>query len=127
MFAPFSYQTHKFNPLHYVNLNSRDGATELMGIAEILFPTNSISGAEGHFNNVAQSLFIALAKTLFFLIERKMLFLKENNISNSFSLSNIFDLYKRISTEDLIATLQKDIESTNLSSLKIEKCYRCNR
>lgn len=120
LFNPFSYQTHKFNPLHYVNLNSRDGSTDLMGISEIIFPTDAISGAEGHFNNVAQSLFIALAKTLFFLIERKILFLKEYNIANSFSLGNIFDLYKRISTEELIETLQKDIEYASLSSLEIE-------
>ncbi len=49
-----------------------------------------------------------------------MLFLKEYNISNSFSFGNIFDLYKRISIEELIATLQKELESTSLSSLEIE-------
>lgn len=120
LFAPFSFNTHKFNPLYYVDLNNREGSTDLMGIAEILFPTDAISGTEGHFNNVAQSLFIALAKTLFFLIERKMLFLKEYNISNSFSLGNIFDLYKRISIAELITTLQKELESTSLSSLEME-------
>ncbi len=74
MFAPFSFNTHNFNPLYYVDLNHRDGSTDLMGIAEILFPTDLVSGAEGHFNNVAQSLFIALAKALFFLIEKECYF-----------------------------------------------------
>lgn len=114
LFAPFSFKTHKFNPLYYVDLSAPEGSTDLMGIAEILFPTDAISGAEGHFNNVAQSLFIALSKSLWIFQRHNVKFLEEHLLPSIFSIGNLFEMYSTISIGDISETLTENLELEKL-------------
>ncbi|KAJ6644929.1 Protein VirD4 [Pseudolycoriella hygida] len=116
LFNPFSFKTHKFNPLAYIDLDKLEGATDLMSLAEIIFPTDSVTGAERHFNNAAQSLFIAVAKALWISLKVSNMFLKENNLAAIFSIGNILALYSTVSMTNIIKMLQE-----NLSLGKVTK------
>lgn len=101
---PFDDKTHGFNALHYVDLSKPDGATDLMGIAEIFYPTDTTTGAEKHFNESAQSILIALTEALYIFrhkelrLERTLL---EHNIPNIFSIGTAVDLFHRMETENI--------------------------
>lgn len=101
---PFDDKSHGFNALHYIDLGTNSGTTDLMGIAEIFYPTDSTEGAEKHFNESSQSLLIALVEALYifrhpaFNLERTLL---ENNVPNCFSIGTAVDLFHRIETENI--------------------------
>ena len=120
LFNPFSFETHKFNPFHYINLNEIYGSTDLMSTAEIIYPTDSVKGAERHFNNAAQSLFIALSKTLWILLESNFIFLQKYNIVKLFSIGNLLVLYNSVLMNDLIELLEENIKLQKLSGLQIQ-------
>ncbi|MCC8419174.1 MAG: type IV secretory system conjugative DNA transfer family protein [Rickettsia endosymbiont of Glossina mortisans submortisans] len=123
LFAPFSFNTHKFNPLYYVDLSAPEGSTDLMGLGEIIFPTDSVTGAEKHFNNAAQSLFIALAKSLWILQRHNVKFLQEHLLPSIFSIGNLFGMYSNASIGDISATLTENLE---LSKLDQSEQMLCN-
>jgi type IV secretion system protein VirD4 len=104
---PFSDKTHCFNPLHYVDLTTHQGSVDLMGVAEIFYPTDTVSGAEKHFNEAAQSLFIAMVKALYLLIRFEPSALDNCEVKQIFSIGTAVDLYHRLGTEDLIAALKE--------------------
>ena len=97
-----------------MDLSAPEGSTDLMGIAEILFPTDAISGAEGHFNNVAQSLFIALSKSLWIFQRHNVKFLEEHLLPSIFSIGNLFEMYSTISIGDISETLTENLELEKL-------------
>ncbi|KAJ6644914.1 Type IV secretion system protein VirB11 [Pseudolycoriella hygida] len=110
LFNPFSYQSHKFNPLAYVDLATPEGSSDLLSIAEIIYPTDNIAGAERHFNHLAQSLFIALSKTLWLVIHHKQIFLQEHELENNFTTSNLLALYQQVAMSEI-----KDLLETTLA------------
>lgn len=119
LFDPFSFETHKFNPLYYVNLDKVEGSTDLMGIAEIIYPTDSVTGAERHFNNAAQSLFIALSKALWIMLRKNLMFLQERNVTNVFSIGNLFTLYNTALMNDLTEILEENLRLQKLDELQL--------
>lgn len=120
LFNPFSFKTHKFNPFYYINLSETEGSTDLMGMAEIIYPTDSVTGAERHFNNAAQSLFIALAKTLWIILRKNHMFLQEHNIANIFSIGNLLVLYNTVSMNDLTEVLEENLRLQKLDKVQTE-------
>ena len=79
-----------------------------MGLAEIIYPTDTVTGAERHFNHAAQSLFMALTKALWLLL-KVILYFPEAQSSKIFSIGNLCCLYQSVSMDDLIHTLEKDL------------------
>lgn len=120
LFNPFSFTTHKFNPFYYLNLDQAEGSTDLMGMAEIIYPTDSVTGAERHFNNAAQSLFMALAKSLWLLLKGNPLFLQEHDIAKIFSIGNLLVLYNTVSMTDLTEVLEENVRLQKLNKIQIE-------
>lgn len=94
-----------------------------MGMAEIIYPTDSVTGAERHFNNAAQSLFMALAKTLWLLLKSNSLFLQKHDIPSMFSIGNLFVLYNTVSMNDLTDTLEKNLELSKLNKIQTELAH----
>lgn len=79
-----------------------------MGLAEIIFPTDSVTSAKGHFNNAAQK---HLAKPCGLAsLKANSMFFKENRINQIFSIGNLFNLYSTVPTENILETLQKKLE-----------------
>ena len=120
LFDPFSFETHKFNPFYYINLDSIGGSTDLMGIAEIIYPTDSVTGAERHFNNAAQSLFIALSITLWIILRKNLRFMQEQNIAKNFSIGNLLALYNTVLMNDLTFILEENLKLQKLDAIQIE-------
>lgn len=115
---PFGRKTHRFNPLHYINLESEDGSVDLMGVAEIFYPTDTATGAEKHFNEAAQALLIATVKTLFVMLRYESGTLKQSGVPTLFSIGTAVDLYHRIDSEDLIEILKSHHDSAETSIIK---------
>lgn len=120
LFNPFSFETHTFNPFHYLNLDHVEGSTDLMGMAEIIYPTDSVIGAERHFNNAAQSLFIALAKGLWIILKANSMFLEKHHILNIFSIGNLLVLYNTVLMDTLAEALEDNIKLQKLNHIQVE-------
>lgn len=120
LFNPFSFKTHTFNPFHYLNLEHVEGSTDLMGMAEIIYPTDSVTGAERHFNNAAQSLFIALAKGLWLLLKANSIFLQKHDILKIFSIGNLLTLYNKVHMDELTKVLEDNIRLQKLDNIQTE-------
>lgn len=110
---PFSEKTHGFNALYYIDLDTNDGSVDLMGVAEIFYPTSNTSGAEKHFNESAQSLLVALVKSLFVFIRHDKRTLKESNVGDIFSIGTAVDLFHRMEMENIVKTLQAIYDGLN--------------
>ena len=123
LFNPFSFNTHTFNPFHYLNLDHVEGSTDLMGMAEIIYPTDSVTGAERHFNNAAQSLFMALAKSLWLLMNSNPTFLQEHGLDKIFSIGNLFVLYNIVLMNTLTEVLEENIKLQKFNQLQIELAH----
>jgi type IV secretion system protein VirD4 len=108
---PFSDKTHGFNALYYIDLDTNEGSVDLMGVAEIFYPTDSTSGAEKHFNESAQSLLIALVKALFVFIGYDKNTLRNSNVPDVFSIGSAVDLFHRMELESVVTAL-KNIHAT---------------
>lgn len=122
LFAPFSFNTHKFNPLYYVDLAAPEGSTDLMGIAEIIFPTDGYNVAENHCNNASQSLFIALAKLLWLILEHKPALIRKwqaLSTVNSLSIGNLFLMYTHIPTKKILNIVEDQILTLSLSQIEL--------
>lgn len=120
LFNPFSFKTHTFNPFYYLNLDDVEGSTDLMGMAEIIYPTDSVTGAERHFNNAAQSLFIALAKVLWLLLKANSMFLQKHSILKIFSIGNLLTLYNKVRMDELTKVLEENIRLQKLDNIQTE-------
>jgi len=94
LFNPFSFRTHRYNPLTYIDMNdegTRDN--DLLDFVNLLYPNDGDSTTV-FFNQLAQNLFIGLAylyKDLA-LNEKGRAFLKENNVNIEFSMCGLLNL-----------------------------------
>lgn len=60
LFNPFSRQTHRYNPLSYIDMNDKEHCdSQLMDLGNILYPLDGDSTSK-FFNGLAQNLFIGL-------------------------------------------------------------------
>ena len=60
LFNPFSRQTHRYNPLTYIDMSDKEHCdSQLMDLANILYPLDGDSTSK-FFNGLAQNLFIGL-------------------------------------------------------------------
>lgn len=118
LFNPFSGKTQGFNPLYYVDLSTVEGSTDLMGVAEIIYPTDTVTGTEKHFNHAGQSLFIAYVKTLWFLINEAPHKLITYKIKKIFSIGTAMDLYYQVARQELIDFLGSRIEDIENAVVK---------
>lgn len=60
LFNPFSRQTHRYNPLTYIDMNDKEHCdSQLMDLGNILYPLDGDSTSK-FFNGLAQNLFIGL-------------------------------------------------------------------
>ncbi|MDT3268731.1 type IV secretory system conjugative DNA transfer family protein [Pseudomonas amygdali pv. morsprunorum] len=105
LFNPFSEKSHGMNPLFYIDLNHSEGLSDLLGIAEIFYSTGSTTGAEKHFNNSAQSLFIAYVSALWYFITYQPGQLRAFNIKPVYSIGTALDLYYQVAVEEIVDAL----------------------
>lgn len=60
LFNPFSRQTHRYNPLTYIDMSDKEHCdSQLMDLANILYPLDGDSTSK-FFNGLAQNLFVGL-------------------------------------------------------------------
>ncbi|EOB3268834.1 type IV secretory system conjugative DNA transfer family protein, partial [Campylobacter jejuni] len=60
LFNPFSRQTHRYNPLTYIDMSDKEHCdSQLMDLGNILYPQDGDSTSK-FFNGLAQNLFIGL-------------------------------------------------------------------
>lgn len=62
LFDPFSFSTHRYNPLEYLNFNEPDIELQIQRLAGSLYPTGK--GGKDFFNLQAQSIFSAIVYLL---------------------------------------------------------------
>lgn len=105
LFNPFSEKSHGMNPLFYIDLNHSEGLSDLLGIAEIFYNTGSTTGAEKHFNNSAQSLFVAYVSALWYFITYQPGQLRTFNIKPVYSIGTALDLYYQVTVEEIVEAL----------------------
>lgn len=93
LFNPFDRNTHRYNPLHYINMQGTNADTELNDFANILYP---LVGNENtiFFNQYAQNLFVGLCYMCNDLLNSRLgiAFLNQYDLQCSFTLSGILDL-----------------------------------
>ncbi|KPC27186.1 TaxB conjugal transfer protein [Pseudomonas syringae pv. cilantro] len=95
------------NPLVYVDLSHSKGLSDLLGIAEIFYNTDSTTGAEKHFNTAAQSLFVAYVSALWYLLTYQPGQLRTFNIKPLFSIGTALDVYYQVTVDDIIEALSE--------------------
>ncbi|EPM53382.1 TaxB conjugal transfer protein [Pseudomonas syringae pv. actinidiae ICMP 19071] len=105
LFNPFDEKSHGMNPLVYVDLSHSKGLSDLLGIAEIFYNTDSTTGAEKHFNTAAQSLFVAYVSALWYFLTYQPGQLRTFNIKPLFSIGTALDVYYQVTVDDIIEAL----------------------
>lgn len=93
LFNPFDRRTHRYNPLHYINMNGTNADGELTDFANILYP--SVGDATNiFFNQLAQNLFIGLCWLCHDLLNTRkgITFLNYYKLECSFTLYGILQL-----------------------------------
>ncbi len=93
LFNPFSRRTHRYNPLHYIDMDGDNADGELTDFANILYPAVG-NDTTIFFNQLAQDLFIGLCYMQHDLMNssRSIIFLEQNNLKTDFSLAGILEL-----------------------------------
>ena len=93
LFNPFDERTHRYNPLHYIDMNGNNADGELMDFANILYPLIGDSNTQ-FFNMHAQNLFTGICYMCHDLLDTRLgvSFLKANNLNCSFTLYGILEL-----------------------------------
>lgn len=103
LFNPFSRQTHRYNPLSYIDMNDKENCdSQLMDLANILYPLDGDSTSI-FFNGLAQNLFIGLC----YLWRDLQLTDMGKNLQNAFNIDigefnfyNILQLSKGLSLQN---------------------------
>lgn len=80
LFDPFSYKTHRYNPLGYLDFNSPDIELQIQSLANSLYP---LTGGKDFFILQAQSIFVAITYLFGKLSEENLL------ANNRFNLTNL--------------------------------------
>lgn len=97
LFNPFDKRTHRYNPMHYIDMNSGNADSDLEDLAGIIFPP----GKDPFFDLQAQNLFIGLCWLCHDLLnsENGLAFLAYHKIDLSFNLYNILMLRQGFNIE----------------------------
>ncbi len=125
LFDPFSFRTHRYNPLSYIDLeNDETRDKNLLDFANLLYPLVG-TDITIYFNQLAQNLFIGLCylyKDLQFSKEGKE-FLDEYNLNIEFTMYGILSLSEGFeiiqeSEENLDNKVEEQEESQIISGLE---------
>lgn len=94
LFNPFSKQTHRYNPLYYIDMDGDNADAELTDFANLLYPLKSDGSVMDYFNGKAKDLFIGLCYMMNDLLNtaKGLAFLKAYDIECNFSLYGILRL-----------------------------------
>lgn len=127
LFDPFSRKTHGFNALFYVDLNEPTGMTDLLGLAETIYQTGGLEGAEKHFNSEAQKIFCAYAQLLWFLIRYMPDDLKTYEVRKCFSIGTVLELYNQLPAETIVNTRDEYLELCDNEHIRFMVIDACNK
>ncbi|EAJ7217486.1 type IV secretory system conjugative DNA transfer family protein [Campylobacter jejuni] len=109
LFNPFSRQTHRYNPLTYIDMSDKEHCdSQLMDLANILYPLDGDSTSK-FFNGLAQNLFIGLCYLWrdLQLTDMGKEFQKSFNVDvGNFNFYNILQLSKGFSLKNEEKTLR---------------------
>lgn len=94
VFNPFSKNTHRYNPLYYINMDGDNADAELTDFGNILYPLKGDGSVTDYFNGKAKDLFIGLCYLMNDLLNtpRGLSFLEAHNLECDFSLYGILRL-----------------------------------
>lgn len=94
LFNPFSKNTHRWNPLHYIDIMGSEADSELTKLGDVLYPLKGDGSVTDYFNGKAKNLFIGLCYLMGDLLNtrRGLLFMQAYQIEASFTLYAILNL-----------------------------------
>lgn len=127
LFDPFSKKTHGFNALFYIDLNEPSGMTDLLGLAETIYQTGGLEGAEKHFNSEAQKIYCAYAQLLWFLINYMPDDLKTYEVKNCFSIGTVLELYNQLPAETIVNNRDDYLELCDNAHIRFMVIDACNK
>ena len=124
LFDPFSFNTHRYNPLEYLDFSKPDIELQIQALAESLYPAGK--GGKDFFILQAQSVFVAITYLLGVL--------KENSIlGSSFTLTTLAGALQGVKVLDYdeeseqffpkVYPLQETVETVNCMGLLSETIY----
>ncbi|MBN6078459.1 type IV secretory system conjugative DNA transfer family protein [Aggregatibacter actinomycetemcomitans] len=92
LFDPFSFNTHRYNPLGYLDFSKPDIEMQIQALANSLYPVGK--GGKDFFALQAQSIFVAIVYLLGILKENQIL-------ASSFTLTTLAGALQGVKIEDL--------------------------
>lgn len=105
LFNPYSFKTHRYNPLFYIDMKGENADAELNDFANILYPLKNDGSVIDYFNGKAKDLFIGLCYMMNDLLgtRKGIAFLQKYELECSFSLYGILKLSEGLNFEVEIA------------------------
>lgn len=105
LFNPYSFKTHRYNPLFYIDMKGENADAELNDFANILYPLKNDGSVTDYFNGKAKDLFIGLCYLMNDLLgtRKGIAFLQKYKLECSFSLYGILKLSEGLNFEVEIA------------------------
>ena len=105
LFNPYSFKTHRYNPLFYIDMEGENADAELNDFANILYPLKNDGSVTDYFNGKAKDLFIGLCYMMNDLLgtRKGIAFLQKYELECSFSLYGILKLSEGLNFEVEIA------------------------
>lgn len=105
LFNPYSFKTHRYNPLFYIDMKGENTDAELNDFANILYPLKNDGSVTDYFNGKAKDLFIGLCYMMNDLLgtRKGIAFLQKYELECSFSLYGILKLSEGLNFEVEIA------------------------
>lgn len=105
LFNPYSFKTHRYNPLFYIDMKGENADAELNDFANILYPLKNDGSVTDYFNGKAKDLFIGLCYMMNDLLgtRKGIAFLQKYKLECSFSLYGILKLSEGLNFEVEIA------------------------
>lgn len=101
LFNPYSFKTHRYNPLFYIDMKGENADAELNDFANILYPLKNDGSVTDYFNGKAKDLFIGLCYMMNDLLgtRKGIAFLQKYELECSFSLYGILKLSEGLNFE----------------------------
>lgn len=101
LFNPFSKQTHRYNPLFYIDMDGDNADAELTDFGNVLYPLKGDGSVTDYFNGKAKDLFIGLCYMMNDLLNtaKGLAFLQAYDIECNFSLYGILRLSEGLNFE----------------------------
>lgn len=105
LFNSYSFKTHRYNPLFYIDMKGENADAELNDFANILYPLKNDGSVTDYFNGKAKDLFIGLCYMMNDLLgtRKGIAFLQKYELECSFSLYGILKLSEGLNFEVEIA------------------------